>query len=114
MVASHITFSLQKDRRNLWSGYPSEPLVAEAAARQMDAFQRLGSVTDPDTNVMANLPKSEFSSGLLDSEVRLSFVSLFGRLIDAQFEKSMPRNLALVTSAQQRLRVDYLHKEAFL
>ena len=67
LVASHmwIAFSVPKDRHYARSGYPSEPLL-EAAARQMDEFQMLSSVTYPDTNAMANLLMSEFTSGLLD------------------------------------------------
>jgi hypothetical protein len=69
LVASHmrIAFSVPKDREYLRSGYPSEPLLAEAAARQMDQFQKLA----PDTNnVMAHILRSEFSSGLLDQGQR--------------------------------------------
>ena len=66
LVAGHmrIAFSVPKDREYLRSGYPSEPLLAEAAARQMDEFQMLAE--NPDTSVMAHILKSEFSSGLLD------------------------------------------------
>jgi hypothetical protein len=70
LVASHmrIAFSVPKDREYLRSGYPSEPILAEAAARQMDEFQTLAA--DPDTSVMADILKSEFSSGLLDQGQR--------------------------------------------
>jgi len=69
LVASHmrIVFSVSKDREYIPSGYPSEPLLAEAAARQMDEFQLLAG---PNTNVMVNLLKSEFTSGLLDQGQR--------------------------------------------
>jgi hypothetical protein len=42
LVASHmrIAFSVPKDRGYIRSGYPSEPLLAEAAARQMHEFQK--------------------------------------------------------------------------
>ncbi len=38
LVASHmrIVYSVQEDRDCLYSGYPSEPILAEAAARQMN------------------------------------------------------------------------------
>jgi hypothetical protein len=63
LVASHmrIAFSVLKDRGYLRSGYPSEPLLAEAAARQMHEFQKHSS----EPNLMAHLLKSEFESGLL-------------------------------------------------
>jgi hypothetical protein len=66
LVASNmcIAFSVPQDREYLRCGYPSEPILAEAAARQMDQFQMLA--VDPDTSVMADILKSEFSSGLLD------------------------------------------------
>jgi hypothetical protein len=67
-----MAFSVPKDREYLRSGYPSEPLLAEAAARQMDEFQMLAE--NPDTSVMANILKSEFSSGLLDQGQRGSVV----------------------------------------
>jgi hypothetical protein len=72
LVASHmrIVFSVPKDRHYARSGYPSEPLLAEAAAGQMDEFQTLNSVTHPNTNVMAHLLESEFTSGLLDQGQR--------------------------------------------
>ena len=77
-----IAFSVPKDRGYIRSGYPSEPLLAEAAARQMHEFQKRTS----DPNLMARLLKSEFESGLLDQgqRARLSFVSLFGKLIGVQ------------------------------
>lgn len=66
LVASNmsIAFSVPKHREYLRCGYPSEPLLAEAAARQMDEFQT--HAVDPDTSVMADILKSEFHSGLLD------------------------------------------------
>jgi hypothetical protein len=65
-----IAFSVPKHREYLRSGYPSasEPILAEAAARQMDQFQILVSI--PNTSVMANLLESEFQSGLLDQGQR--------------------------------------------
>jgi hypothetical protein len=61
-----IAFSVTKDHGYLRSGYPSEPLLAEAAARQMHEFQKHTS----DPNLMARLLKSEFESGLLDQGQR--------------------------------------------
>ena len=68
LVASHmrIAFSVPKDRGYIRSGYPSEPLLAEAAARQMHEFQKHTS----EPNLMARLLKSEFESGLLDQGQR--------------------------------------------
>jgi hypothetical protein len=63
----HFAFSVPKDREYR-SGYPSEPLLAEAAARQMDEFQMFAE--NPDTSVMAHILKFEFSSGLLDQDQR--------------------------------------------
>ncbi|KIM83548.1 hypothetical protein PILCRDRAFT_6971 [Piloderma croceum F 1598] len=68
LVASHmrIAFSVPKEREYIRSGYPSEPLLAEAAARQMDEFQTL----TPDINVMLDTLKHELDSGLLDQGQR--------------------------------------------
>jgi hypothetical protein len=81
LVASHmrIAFSVPKDRRYIRSGYPSEPLLAEAAARQMPEFQKRTS----DPNLMARLlmPNLRAASWTKDNEARLSFVSLFRKLI---------------------------------
>ena len=54
-------FSIPKDREYIRSGYPSEPLLAEAATHQMDKFQTL-----TNTNVMLDTLKHELDSGLLD------------------------------------------------
>jgi hypothetical protein len=68
LVASHMrtAFSVPKDREYFRSGYPSEPILAEAAARQMDEFQTLS----PNVNVMAHLLKDNLNSGLLDAGLR--------------------------------------------
>jgi hypothetical protein len=63
-----IAFSVPNDRQYLHSGYPSEPILAEAAAHQMDHFQMLASSSE--SSVMANLLESEFQSGLLDQGQR--------------------------------------------
>lgn len=67
LVASHMrtAFSVPQERGYIRSGYPSEPLLAEAASRQMDKFQTL-----TDTNVMLNTLKHELDSGLLDQGQR--------------------------------------------
>ena len=54
-------FSVSQECRYIRSGYPSEPLLAEAAACQMDKFQML-----TDTNMMLNTLKHELDSALLD------------------------------------------------
>ncbi|KIM83568.1 hypothetical protein PILCRDRAFT_429445 [Piloderma croceum F 1598] len=61
-----IAFSVPKERKYIRSGYPSEPLLAEAAARQMDEFQTL----TPDINVMLDTLKHELDSSLLDQGQR--------------------------------------------
>ena len=43
----HVAYSMPKSREYLHSGYPSEPLLAEAAAQQMRCFRE----KDPDTIV---------------------------------------------------------------
>ena len=88
MVTSHmrIAFSVPKDREYPRSGYPSEPLLAEAAARQMEEFQRLAS----DTDVMVNILKSEFSSGLLDQGQRGEVV--FRLLISAAYRRAVRKD----------------------
>jgi hypothetical protein len=95
LVAGHmrIAFSVPKDREYLRSGYPSEPLLAEAAARQMDEFQMLAE--NPDTSVMAHILKSEFSSGLLDQGQRGEVV--FRQLVSEAYRRAVrndyPNNL---------------------
>ncbi|KAH7920465.1 hypothetical protein BV22DRAFT_1181105, partial [Leucogyrophana mollusca] len=68
LVASHMqtAFSMPSDRSYLRSGYPSEPILAEAAARQMDELQQ----QSPGINVMATLLKERFTSGLIDRGLR--------------------------------------------
>ena len=87
LVASNmcIAFSVPKDREYLRCGYPSEPLLAEAAARQMDEFQT--HAVDPDTSVMADILKSEFSSGLLDLGQRSEVV--FRLLVSEAYRRAV-------------------------
>ncbi|KAH7918081.1 hypothetical protein BV22DRAFT_1134873 [Leucogyrophana mollusca] len=68
LVASHMrtAFSVPSDRSYLRSGYPSEPILAEAAARQMDELQQ----QCPGINVMATLLNEQFTSGLIDRGLR--------------------------------------------
>ncbi|KIM92246.1 hypothetical protein PILCRDRAFT_324 [Piloderma croceum F 1598] len=67
LVTSHmrIAFSVPKDREYFRSGYPSEPLLAEAVARQMENLS-----SDNNISLMANILKSEFCSGLVDQGQR--------------------------------------------
>jgi hypothetical protein len=64
MVASHMrtVFSVPKHREYFCSGYPSEPILAEAAARQLHEFQKH---SHPSQNVMVTILRECFSSGLL-------------------------------------------------
>ncbi|KAF9503396.1 hypothetical protein BS47DRAFT_1356260, partial [Hydnum rufescens UP504] len=70
LVAGHmrVAFSVPKECEYIRSGYPSEPLLAEAASRQMDEFQQRAS--NPSINVMAQILQSEFNSGILDQGQR--------------------------------------------
>jgi hypothetical protein len=88
LVASHMrtAFSVPKDREYIRSGYPSEPILAEAAARQMDEFQ----AHCPDTNLMARLLKEDFSSGLLDLGLRGEVV--FRQLILEAYMRAVRRD----------------------
>ena len=99
LVASHmrIAFSVPKDREYLRSGYPSEPLLAEAAAQQMHDFE----CDRPDLNMMAEMLRSEFVSGLLDlgqrGEIvfRLLLSSAYRRaVLHDHPDKSLKRNFS--------------------
>ncbi|KAF9507409.1 hypothetical protein BS47DRAFT_1351722 [Hydnum rufescens UP504] len=70
LVAGHmrVVFSVPKECEYIRSGYPSEPLLAEAASRQMDEFQQRAS--NPSINAMAQILQSEFNSGILDQGQR--------------------------------------------
>jgi hypothetical protein len=58
-----VAFSIPKHREYLRSGYPSEPILAEAAARQMVEFQTLAA-DGRDTSVMASILQTESNRGL--------------------------------------------------
>jgi len=87
LVAGHmrIVFSVPRDREYLRSGYSSEPLLAEAAARQIDEFQMLAE--NPDTSLMANILMSEFSSGLPDQGQRGEVV--FRQLVSEAYRRAV-------------------------
>jgi hypothetical protein len=87
LVAGHMrfAFSVPKDREYLRSGYLSEPLLAEAATRQMDEFQMFSE--NPDTSVMARILKFEFSSGLLDQGQRGEIV--FRQLVSEAYRRAV-------------------------
>jgi len=88
LVASYMrtAFSVQQDREYFRSGYPSEPILAEAAACQMDEFQTLS----PDVNVMANILKADFSSGILDQGLRGEVV--FRQLISEGYRRAVRKD----------------------
>jgi hypothetical protein len=83
-----IAFSVPKERGYIRSGYPSEPLLAEAAARQMDKFQTL----TPNTNVMLEALEDEFSSGLLDQGQRGGVV--FRLLLSEAYRRGVRKDYA--------------------
>jgi hypothetical protein len=87
LVASHmrITYSVPKDRGYVRSGYPSEPLLPEAAAQQMHEFERARS--RPDENMMAEMLQSEFHSGLLDQGQRGEVV--FRLLLSSAYRRAV-------------------------
>ncbi|KIL67470.1 hypothetical protein M378DRAFT_9260 [Amanita muscaria Koide BX008] len=62
LVASHMrtVFSIPQTLEYFWSGYPSEPLLAEAAAQQMGVFHS----KNPDSIV--NVLQNNLDSGRLD------------------------------------------------
>jgi hypothetical protein len=94
LVASNMrtAFSVPADRAYFRSGYPSEPLLAEAAARQMYEFQTL----QPDINVMAQILQINFDSGLLDQgqrgEVvwRLLIMTAYMRAVRKDHDDTVP------------------------
>ncbi|KIM74200.1 hypothetical protein PILCRDRAFT_828491 [Piloderma croceum F 1598] len=100
LVAGHmrVAFSVPKGREYLRSGYPSEPLLAEAAVRQMDEFQTLAEV--PDTSVMAKILGSVFINGLLDQGQRGEVVfrqlvsEAYRRAVRDDYPDDMPRNFS--------------------
>ncbi|KAH7908450.1 hypothetical protein BJ138DRAFT_1157601 [Hygrophoropsis aurantiaca] len=57
-----IAYSVPNHREYFRSGYPSEPILAEAAARQMDEFMQ----RSPNEDVMASILEEQFTSGILD------------------------------------------------
>ena len=89
LVASHmrITFWVPKEREYFRSGYPSKPLLAEAAAHQIHHFQ----TPTLQTNVMLKTLVDKFtsSSGLLDQGQRGEVVFCL-LLLEATSEKTMP------------------------
>lgn len=121
MVASHmrIAFSVPHDCAYLRSGYPSEPILAEAAARQMEQFQIL-SCPDHDTCIMAEMLKSEFSSGLLDKghrgEVvfRVLISEAYRRAVYNDYPTDSPHNFSkgcrLTTFIQKLFSKDYTNQ----
>ena len=86
LVAGHmrVAFSVPKGEY-LHSGYPSEPLLAEAAVRQMDEFQTLANA--PDTSVMARILRSVFTNGLLDQRQRGEVV--FRQLVSEAYRRAV-------------------------
>ncbi|KDQ14213.1 hypothetical protein BOTBODRAFT_175000 [Botryobasidium botryosum FD-172 SS1] len=67
LVANHMrtAFSIPSHYEYMHSGYPSEPILAEAAARQLFSFR-----SHTDTNPVLEILKRETRSGLLDMDER--------------------------------------------
>ncbi|KAI1787010.1 hypothetical protein LXA43DRAFT_1085152 [Ganoderma leucocontextum] len=67
LVASHMrtAYSIPRDREYLRSGYSSEPILAEAAARQLGTWR----ISDPDEKMLepaVQILRDHLSHGLLD------------------------------------------------
>jgi hypothetical protein len=88
LVASHMrtAFSVPQHREYFRSGYPSEPILAEAAVCQMDSFQTL----TPGVNVMAEILKDNFSSGILDQGSRGEVV--MRQLVSEAYRRAVKRD----------------------
>jgi hypothetical protein len=120
LIADHmrIVFSVPEHREYLLSGYPSEPLLAEAAARQMEQFQMLS--WDPDVNVMAEMLSWEFNGALLDqgqrSEVvfRLLLSSAYRRAVQSDHpddsEHNFSKGCKLTTFISELFSPDYANQ----
>ena len=63
LVAGHmrICYSVPQSREYMYSGYPSEPILAEAAAQQMYSFRK------HDPRAILNILRDDMESGLLDT-----------------------------------------------
>lgn len=87
LVACHLrmAYSVPQSREYVRSGYPSEPLLAEAAAQQMHVFRSF----DPDATL--KILKDNVESGLLDKGERGELVarelltSAYDRAIEREF-----------------------------
>ncbi|KAH7906534.1 hypothetical protein BJ138DRAFT_621877 [Hygrophoropsis aurantiaca] len=68
LVESHmrIAYSVPSHREYFRSGYSSEPILAEAAARKMNELMQ----QSPNEDVMAAILEEQFTSGVLDLEQR--------------------------------------------
>lgn len=91
LVASHMrmAYSVPQNREYLRSGYPSEPFLAEAAARQMHIFR----ARDPDA--ILEILQDNLKSGLLDKGERGELVarelliSAYDRAIEREYGQSI-------------------------
>jgi len=87
LVASHmrIAYSVPKHREYIRSGYPSEPVIAEAAAQQMFAFR-----TSAGANTTLQTLVHNINGGLLD---RGELGELAGRaLLTAAYDRAVERD----------------------
>src|ERR1700676_2496250 len=85
LVASHmrICYSVPKSREYMRSGYPSEPILAEAAAQQMYAFRKR------DPRAILDILKDNMEGGLLDRGERGELV---GReLLMSAYDRAIER-----------------------
>ena len=101
LVASHMrtAFSVPQTREYIRSGYPSEPLLAEAAAQQMRVFR------SHDPNFTVDILMDNFDSGLLDKGERGELVarelltSAYDRAIERESEDRLPKSGQTTSSA---------------
>ncbi|KAF8519711.1 hypothetical protein JB92DRAFT_2897710 [Gautieria morchelliformis] len=85
-VASHMRmmFSVPQDRASFHSGYPSEPILAEAAAQQMYAFRQKR------PSVVVDVLKDNMDNGLLDLGGRGELVARV--LLTAAYDRAMEKD----------------------
>jgi hypothetical protein len=96
LVASHmrIAYSVPKSREYLYSGYPSEPLLAEAAAQQMHTFR------SHNQDAILEILVENMQSGLLDKGergelvARELLVSAYDRAVEQAYTKPGSRTSA--------------------
>ena len=89
-VASHmrVMFSVLQDRYSFCSGYPSEPILAEAAAQQWYTFRKFG------PSVVVDLLQINMESGLLDLGQRGEVVARALLIVRAVEKENPPTHVS--------------------